>query len=207
MNNSLDPLYNTNIEVNYTTDKEYRAQFLRAFCVVCDVNSKDDEEEEEEQYATALDKNSDKISKTLNFIFEKTKNISIFVRLYNFAIAKIFNQKPADDGGLDDDQQKTQDVDGENQKSQVVDEEEFAHNQQKTQVVDEGEFAHNQQKTQVVDGGLGGLAPLLDLGMTYLFSFEFFAHFHKCLVKFINTETLEENNEFVQKIFNDEMVL
>lgn len=40
----------------------------------------------------------------------------------------------------------------------------------------------------------------LDLGMTLLFSYDFFATFHKCLVKFLNDSVLSEDDEDVKEI-------
>jgi len=42
----------------------------------------------------------------------------------------------------------------------------------------------------------------IDLGMTVLFSYDFFATFHKCLIKFFNDGVLEEDDEDVQIILN-----
>lgn len=43
----------------------------------------------------------------------------------------------------------------------------------------------------------------MDLGLVVLFSYDFFTHFHECLVKFLNDGVLYEEDPNVQNILNN----
>jgi hypothetical protein len=85
--------YNTNIKIEYSNTRDYRAALRSAFYMVCDLDhlieenpDYDEETLDEELY------DEEHVKQGLDYIYEKTKNIPVFRSLYSSAAARILSE-------------------------------------------------------------------------------------------------------------------
>ena len=130
-------MYNINVKIDYENNKQYRQCLRNVFSM--DISNLDipfdqmedlDDETEDE---LLFDENS--MIKSMDFIYEKTKNNSYFKELYKLAASKMFSE-------------------------------------------DE------------------------NIGLAVLFSYDYFALFHLCLVDFLNKNEFNEKNNYYINLKN-----
>jgi hypothetical protein len=86
--------YNTSIKVDYSSNRDYRAALRRAFYMVCDMEKLMDENPDyDEETADEQLYDEENIKTGLEYVYEKTKENTIFKSLYLNAAGRILSEQ------------------------------------------------------------------------------------------------------------------